>query len=185
MMRSSTGGYTVKGLAERAGVTPRTIYYYVSEGLLPRPEGGGPTTSYRAEHLARLRLIRRLKEEYLPLAEIRRRLAELSAVEVESLLARPSPSSPAESAREYLARVLDTEGPPPQVAPAGRSLSAARRPRLGRIADPDSMGREAISDWRRLQIDPDMELHIRRDARSAVRKSLPRIVAALRGVLEA
>ncbi len=61
-------------LAARANVTPRTIRYYVAEGLLPPPGGAGQRRSYGQEHLQRLELIRELKAAYLPLHEIRRRL---------------------------------------------------------------------------------------------------------------
>ena len=65
----------------------RTVRYYIAEGLLPPPEGSGPGSSYTQGHLDRLRLIQRLKEAYLPLKEIRRRLSGLSDDEVRSLLA--------------------------------------------------------------------------------------------------
>jgi DNA-binding transcriptional MerR regulator len=61
-------------LARRSGVTRETIHFYLREGLLPRPEKGGMTVAfYGEEHLERLRIIRRLREEkYLPIAVIRR-----------------------------------------------------------------------------------------------------------------
>src|SRR5882672_2759069 len=65
---------TIAELAERAGVTPRTIRYYVAEGLLPPPGGSGQRRVYGQEHLARLEAIRNLKASYLPLHEIRRKL---------------------------------------------------------------------------------------------------------------
>lgn len=61
-------------LAQRAGVTPRTIRYYVAEGLLPPPGGRGQRRAYNQRHLDRLTAIRELKAAYLPLHEIRRRL---------------------------------------------------------------------------------------------------------------
>ena len=66
--------YSIGELAERAGVSTRTIRYYVSEGLLPPPEGGGPNSRYTSAHLDQLEIIGRLKAQYLPLKEIRRRL---------------------------------------------------------------------------------------------------------------
>lgn len=64
-------------LADAAGVTPRTVRYYIAQGLLPSPGRLGPHTRYGPEYLDRLRLIRRLQEEHLPLSEIRRRLPDL------------------------------------------------------------------------------------------------------------
>lgn len=197
---AAKSGYTVKELANRAGVTTRTVYYYVSEGLLPPPEGGGPATTYRGEHLARLRLIQRLKEEYLPLAEIRRRLTGLSGAEVEGLLVAP-PDPPPGSARAYLARLRDPrarEDAPPrrlaESAPPSDALEAPRvAPSYAAAALPPDVGRgreaaEVIAveqvDWRRIRIGPDVELHVRRDAPAAARETLARMVEAIRRILE-
>ena len=79
--------YSITDLARLSGVTPRTVRYYVAQGLLPSPEQAGPSTRYGEGHLARLRLIRRLQREHLPLAEIRARLAPLGDDEVEQLVA--------------------------------------------------------------------------------------------------
>ena len=102
-------------LTESAGVSVRTVRYYIAEGLLPPPEGAGPQSAYTPGHLDRLRLIQRLKAAYLPLKEIRRRLAGLDDEAVRSLLgenvdaARDSEAPPPggdvhlEEARKYLA----------------------------------------------------------------------------------
>jgi DNA-binding transcriptional MerR regulator len=102
-------------LTESAGVSVRTVRYYIAEGLLPPPEGAGPQSAYTPGHLDRLRLIQRLKAAYLPLKEIRRRLAGLGDEAVRSLLgesvdaARDSEAPPPggdvnlEEARKYLA----------------------------------------------------------------------------------
>jgi DNA-binding transcriptional MerR regulator len=76
-------------LAARAGTTVRTVRYYVAQGLLPPPVGAGPGAAYDYEHLLRLGVVRVLKARYLPLAEIRRRLAAMSLEEMEALVASP------------------------------------------------------------------------------------------------
>ena len=85
-MTSQSQSMTLAELTEAADVSTRTVRYYISEGLLPPPEGAGPSSVYTAGHLARLRLIQRLKAAYWPLKEIRRRLAGLSDAEVEAAL---------------------------------------------------------------------------------------------------
>ena len=55
--------YTISELASLAGVTPRTIRYYISIGLLPSPAQVGPKTAYGDGYLQRLRLIRKLKRQ--------------------------------------------------------------------------------------------------------------------------
>src|SRR5918993_4111244 len=107
---------TLGELTAAADVSVRTVRYYIAEGLLPPPEGSGPGSAYNQGHLNRLRLIQRLKEAYLPLKEIRRRLSGLSDDEVRSLLAandhRAAPATPPSEtlydeslagARDYLA----------------------------------------------------------------------------------
>ena len=63
--------YKVSKLAEKAGVTKRTIHYYISKGLLLPPEGSGVNSVYNDEHLNRLLLIKKLQSEYMPLNKIR------------------------------------------------------------------------------------------------------------------
>lgn len=59
-------------LTERAGVTPRTVRYYESIGLLPPGEReGNGQHYYNEETLARLRKIDQLKKLGLSLDEIR------------------------------------------------------------------------------------------------------------------
>ncbi|MDQ3870323.1 MAG: MerR family transcriptional regulator [Chloroflexota bacterium] len=96
--------YALYDLAEAAGVTPRTVRFYIQQGLLPSA-GVGPRTRYGEGHLARLQLIRELQRQHLPLAEIRVRLAPLRDEEVREVLeaARPRPS---DSALDYVRSVL-------------------------------------------------------------------------------
>lgn len=104
---------TIGELAARAGVSPRTVRYYVAEGLLPAPGGAGPYRIYTREHYLRLRLIRRLQAEHLPLSEIKPRLAALSLAELEELAAATpeEPELPQEP-REFLETFLaDSPGP--------------------------------------------------------------------------
>src|SRR6476646_6017156 len=103
---------TIQELADRAEVTTRTIRYYVEQGVLPPPERGRPA-EYTEEHLERLALIKRLKEQYLPLEEIRDTMRRLTIDEVEQLVEQHSPprqevvqQQKLESAVEYIAGVL-------------------------------------------------------------------------------
>ncbi len=78
---------TLSELTKAANVSVRTVRYYIAEGLLPPPDGAGPGSAYSTGHLDRLRLIQRLKKAFLPLKEIRRRLAGLDDDDVRELLA--------------------------------------------------------------------------------------------------
>jgi DNA-binding transcriptional MerR regulator len=103
--------YTLTELAELAGVTPRTVRFYLSQGLIPSPGVTGPGVTYGAGSLDRLRLIRRLQREHLPLADIRRQLAGLDDEQIAGLVAAatgegPSPTEPADTALDYVRRIL-------------------------------------------------------------------------------
>jgi len=63
--------YGLQELADRSGLPVRTIRWYQSEGLLPRPEKHGRDAVYRREHLDRLELIAELRDRGLTLTAIR------------------------------------------------------------------------------------------------------------------
>jgi DNA-binding transcriptional MerR regulator len=122
---------TIQELANRAQVTTRTIRYYVEQGVLPPPERGRPA-EYTEEHLARLALIKRLKEQYLPLEEIRDTMQRLSLDEVEALVAQHSleqeQSQKLDSAADYITTVLGrgmVREQMKQAAPAARDDRAS------------------------------------------------------------
>ena len=67
--------YSLKELAELTEIEPRTIRWYISEGLLRGPEARGRKAYYTEHHLKRLRTIRLLKDTYrMPLERIRKYL---------------------------------------------------------------------------------------------------------------
>lgn len=68
--------YKISELANKTGVTKRTIHYYISKGLLLPPEGEGVNSVYNDEHLKRILLIKKLQSEYMPLNKIREYILE-------------------------------------------------------------------------------------------------------------
>src|SRR4051812_8803764 len=98
--------YSLTELADLAGVTPRTVRYYLAQGLLPAVAQMGPGSKYDQGHLARLRLIRRLQAEHLPLAEIRRRLERLDDDAIDELSDSVASVGPSDTALDYLRAVL-------------------------------------------------------------------------------
>ncbi len=121
-------------LAEESGVSPRTIRYYVQQGLLPSPGTRGPSTRYDRGHLDRLQLIKRLQRQHLPLAEIRRRLEELDddgvRLALESLPAEPPRTSALDYVRQVLAGAVGPAEPPEPaaIAPASAAPDAEPEP---------------------------------------------------------
>jgi DNA-binding transcriptional MerR regulator len=135
-------------LCERTGVTPRTVRYYIQQGLLPSPGQSGPGAKYDQGHLSRLFLIRRLQQDHLPLAEIRKRLVHLDDASVESLVEHPTRNSPA---ADYVEEVL------------GRRAIAEPAPVVAEKRAPSSSSPQGQrSTWERIVISADVELHVRR-----------------------
>jgi DNA-binding transcriptional MerR regulator len=193
--------YDLNELSAAAGVTPRTIRYYVQQGLLPSPGTRGPGTRYDRGYLDRLQLIRRLQRQHLPLAEIRRRLEGLDDDGVrEGLGATPettSESSALEYVRELLTRQASrTVAEPPIGAAASAPLeppqAGLRRSGFGalfgRAAPPQvalptpitQQTRSTRSTWDRIPLAPDVELHIRRPLSREQNRQVERLIDAAR-----
>jgi DNA-binding transcriptional MerR regulator len=115
-------GLTIEELADQVGVPVRTIRYYIAEGLLPGPGARGKAASYGEAHALRLRLVRRLVEQRVPLAEIRERVTALEVGEVRALLAQ------AEGEAREIERAAAASSPAAYVAALLRRAQAARMP---------------------------------------------------------
>jgi DNA-binding transcriptional MerR regulator len=191
--------YSLQGLADLAGATPRTIRYYIAQGLLASPGRVGPGTTYTEGHLNRLRLIKRLQREHLPLAEIRARLAALDDATVASLVEAPLAEPASGSAIDYIRGVLGGDGPTGQLplTPPSRTSPPAS-PAFSRLpaydlpasspAEPGGSGSSSPapdrSQWDRILLAPDVELHVRRPLARLVHKRVERLITIAREILE-
>lgn len=155
-------------LSERSRLSVRTIRYYITERLLPGPEGRGSSTSYGEEHLGRLLLIKELARQRLPLAEIRGRIGSLPPGELRSLLdeterrGRAEESVLSSSPKDYL----------------GALLEQARERRGAREAAPPEAQAAWIGpgdSWRRIRLGPGIELHVSLQAGKAAEGLLEEI----------
>ena len=105
--------YRIGELAEKAGVTKRTIHYYMGRGLLPTSEGAGLGTTYSDEHLYRIMLIKKLQDAWLPLDEIRKRISGMSLQDViKSLAGNNTAMMLSELPAEYSASVSSDDYSP-------------------------------------------------------------------------
>lgn len=187
--------YAIGDLARLSGVGVRTIRYYLAQGLLPPSGEPGPGAHYGPDHLNRLLLTKRLQRQHLPLAEIRRRLAELSSLEIETALATSAAAEEPSTALEYVRSVL---APPQETR---REVLALRREsapgaggslaRMARSA-PSSGAADASgpqpsltrSQWERLSLGPNLELHVRRPLSRVEQKRVERLITIARQVLK-
>ncbi len=239
-----TDAYSIVDLARLTGVNVRTIRYYLAQGLLPASGESGPGAHYGDGHLDRLRLTRRLQQQHLPLAEIRRRLAELTDADVANVIATTlEPEQvPTTSALDYVRAVLGKQvnvlpshaiaapalAAAPAAAPAlaaapapmqmpSRPLRRARSASIGMVsestethaapaaarpladaanfitsaptemepAEPASeLPAPERSQWERLVLTPDIELHIRRPLGRLQQRRVERLLTIARQVLK-
>ena len=170
-------------LAERAGISVRTIRYYIEEGLLPQPNYQGKYSYYDLNYLDRLELIRRLKESYLPLREIREIMRSLTDAEVrlklseqpvssrtstikEQTLAQPT-KKPGENALRYINRLMDDQTRYKTKGTSDKSESKfighnenylLQSPVSSQNESPEYHEEET---WQRITLAPGVELHLR------------------------
>ena len=115
--------YGVEELAERAGVSRRTVRYYVQRGLLPAPLGVGRGKHYSEQHLVTLVRIRDRQAEGVSLEDI---AARLQGVDVAHKPARSEPlRAPSQSS---WTRVVLLDGV--ELHLSGRRLSDAQLEQL-------------------------------------------------------
>ena len=221
-------GYSVNELADAADVTPRTVHYYISRGLLPASGKEGRGTRYGQGHLDRLRLIRELQREHLPLAEIRQRLEQLPDDQIADLLAAgeieirrgasafqyiqsvlagtshrafplpvpartggvqsPAAAVPPAAAPEAPSRPTAagstgraTDAPQVALAPAAGAPQVALAPAAHSPSEPMPSTR---SQWERISLGPDVELHVRRPLSRHQNRAVDRLVGLARKLLE-
>jgi len=181
-MEDRENHYSIEELAELVNLPVRTIRYYISEGLLPGPGARGKAAIYGEEHLLRLRLIRLLSRQYVPLVEMRNRLIPLSFDEIRALLAEEE---------EHVTR-LEQTAPLPAEGYVATLLRKARAEQQGLpshmpgqsaskkvVAPVSPMGHPAPGPeselWQRWELTPGVELHVRADSESHHHSLLERL----------
>ena len=173
--------YSLRQLAVEARVTPRTIHFYIQQGLLPSAGNLGSQARYTAGHLARLRLIKRLQKEHLPLAEIAGRIRSLTDPQVARLLdgGQKAPASPVASASalDYVRDVLRS-------APASQDDRGALRTVLARSAAAPPPVAVDRSQWERIALLPEIELSVRRPLSRTRSKQVERLLESAREILQ-
>lgn len=189
--------HTINELSALSGLSVRTIRYYLAQGLVPPAGREGSGTRYPDATLARLRLITRMRDAHLPLAEIRKRLAAMSDAEVVELSAEAGEPEPVGSALDYVRSALAGGGTSqtalfealpsePDADDLGSrtplrqtvSIGIPAPPSMPPPADATTFGQR--SQWERVAITPDIELHIRRPLSRRDNKMVERLIAFAR-----
>lgn len=177
-MKDFPDTFELTQLADRAGVSPRTVRYYIQQGLLPAPEKG-PGAHYGPEHLERLLLIKRFQREHLPLAEIRRLLEESGGSITSAERELTSRHNRMSSAEDYVRDVLSASGH--RVSETGDKVP--RSPphpahHLKKILT------SVRSQWDRIILSSDVELHVRRPLTREQNKQVERLLDAARDIFQ-
>jgi DNA-binding transcriptional MerR regulator len=180
-MQSSTTSYSLTKLAKAADVSSRTIRYYIQHGLLPSPHGGGPGSHYDYGHLARLRLIKRLQDTHLPLAEIRKQIKPLSDDEVHAILKKEH-DEVSDTAVEYIRSVLNVRETALREAASPPALHWFAK-RVPSCLEPQPV-EPTRAHWERIGLSPDIELHVRRPLSHQENKAVNRILEVAREILK-
>jgi hypothetical protein len=161
--------YTMRDLAERSGLAPRTLRSYAMEGLIPRADGRGPGAKYSEEHMVRAVAIGRMRARGVGIGQI------LDDVE-------------GWSTARFAKYVAETDPPPEQAAPApassepplveGEPVPAEDARRLGAKGRARGAGMEVAEDgelpdaaaWSIYPLLSGMALMVDIDAPEAVRR---------------
>ncbi|MEO8195053.1 MAG: MerR family transcriptional regulator [Gemmatimonadales bacterium] len=181
--------FDLVALSEKVAVSPRTIRYYIQQGLLPAPEARGPGAHYGPEHVDLVLLIKRLQKEHLPLSEIRRRIEKLPRAEIRRIL-QSGPDRPPESASEYVRRVLSEGSGNLKVADSlrPRHMAASMAPMampLSASAPPAPPPAPVLrSQWDHFTLAPDVELHVRRPVSREDNRRIERLLDAAREIFK-
>lgn len=208
-MKTPADTMDLRELAARSGVSVRTVRFYQQQSLLHSPGQRGPGARYSAADLDRLRLIRMLQAEHLPLVEIKKRLDVMSDASVSEAIALGQLPIERSSAAEYARMVLQSSmggrgqqhaAPPDlvmglyarvasssQLSDADASFAGDLQEHvessslsLGNIAMRDMVDtRMAGQSWVRMTLAPNIELNVRHPLSNEEHRLVERLLAAV------
>jgi len=198
--------YWISELADLTGVSPRTIRYYITEGLLPPPEIQGKYAVFDEGYVVRLKLIKYLKDAYLPLREIKMLLDRWDEHQIRDKLAEfeqnpfeaarnlgripsthlPSSESGAkESAAEYLSNVMERPSKSEKREHRPHPQSPREIQDQFKLLQEEYMKMEstpASESWQRVRISEDIEMWLRQPVSSDVQVKLDWIIEQVRSL---
>jgi len=114
----ATGELSLDDLASLTGVTPRTVRFYIQQGLVSRPEGAKRGAFYLQRHVEQLLMIRRWTDAGLSLDRIRELIAGAPA--------DPPPRAASAGSVEVWSRVTLADGLEVHLEPGRAGLSPAQ-----------------------------------------------------------
>jgi len=164
-------------------LSERTLRYYISHGLVDRPSGKeGSSALYGYRHLLQLLALKRLQASYLPVKKIREIVPESTNDALRAIISGGEQGGPMEtgslsstSPRDSAIAFLDSISQDRPVTRSSQSRGAPppSSPALNVQSPSGTAGSTppAAQSWERYALDDGIELHIRSDRRSSLRKS--------------
>lgn len=165
-------------LAERLGISVRTLRAWMQAHALPRPPARGHLTRFDRKLIVLAHAVAALRRDGVPLARIPRFLAKKDDRELREIGGLPPPREPGLPPAlppPRAARALPSDAPP---HPSDRGtqidtsvVSSDELARGGRLASRDDehgSGVPAGAVWRRIELLPGLEIHVREDASAFV-----------------
>ena len=143
--------YSIGELAEKAGITRRTVRFYVQRGLIPQPLGRGRGEHYTDKHLTAVLRVKSLQEQGASLNDIRRYLDG----DLEVPPAKPAAEKTARGTwpQDSYGDAIITSGPPkPSAWWDTRALAAHQQRQWPLRLQPGQV-------WIRQVVMPGLELH--------------------------
>lgn len=173
-------GIPLSELCDHTQESARTVRFYILSGLLAGSSGTGPQARYPRSNIARVRLIRAMQAQGLSLAKVREALERRTDDEIEALVADPGsdavtqpgpdaadPQTRARAYTEDLVQLLvhgvrSRSSSPHGIAEGAQPAPPPRDPRGAKTRSPQPRGQQTRSHWERIELHPDIELHVRR-----------------------
>jgi len=192
--------YWISELAALSGVSTRTIRYYIQEGLLPQPEIRGKYAVFTDEYMHRLRLIKLMKDAYLPLNRIKELLDSLTesqfvplleAFEKDPISAMGSLQAPRvfnqpsssqadlnktveNDALHYIHRLRGEKSVTEKPAEYGSNASRQSPPRSPQVSP--KVSPQATEEWRRIPLAAGLELHVRQPLTPCLQRLVDQLI---------
>ncbi len=166
MQSSREASWSVTELAQLANVSPRTVRYYVSAGVLPAPQFRSKATRYHRSHLLRLLAVQRFQREAgLKLAHCQQRLNAMPTAELERFALAP-PLTPEQAAALGLPPV--SPDPSPERTPGPGATQ-------GGTVQVHQASAGAVEIWQRMVLMPGLEMSLSSAASPAARAFAERL----------
>lgn len=174
-------------MSEATGVTPRTIRFYVSEGLIAPPVGTGLYRYYGYEQFIRIRFIKLFQGKGLPLRQIKLELSRISLSEMEDLLKLGEAIMLREASGdrvkpgEVLAALL---GPPAREDVRADASDTVMLRQSPDVFEAEECSPSSVGLWRRLSIVPGVELSYEVTRDSNQKRKMESAAAELTRILQ-